>query len=93
MPWIERSCHEEKQLLAQLQGPGLAGRRLSRINESVFCESFILTHQIVFSNGFFFTEDGRVTDEMPLRSIIYAELRDYASNNVAPQGGLPSWTC
>ena len=49
-----------------------------RINESVFCESFILTHQIVFCNGFFFTEDGRVTDEMPLRSTIYAELRDYA---------------
>ena len=24
-----------------------------RINESVFCESFILTHQIVFCNGFF----------------------------------------
>ena len=54
-----------------------------RINESVFCESFILTHQIVFCNGFFFTEDGRVTDEMPLRNTIYAELRDYASNNVA----------
>ena len=58
-----------------------------RINESVFCESFILTHQIVFCNGFFFTEDGRVTDEMPLRSDIYAELRDYASNNVARKVG------
>ena len=58
-----------------------------RINESVFCESFILTHQIVFCNGFFFTEDGRVTDEMPLRSTIYTELRDYASNNVARKVG------
>ena len=58
-----------------------------RINESVFCESFILTHQIVFCNGFFFTEDGRVTDEMPLRRTIYAELRDYASNNVARKVG------
>ena len=58
-----------------------------RINESIFCESFILTHQIVFCNGFFFTEDGRVTDEMPLRSTIYAELRDYASNNVARKVG------
>ena len=35
-----------------------------RINESVFCETFISTHKIVFCNGFF-TEDGRVTDEMP----------------------------
>ena len=33
-----------------------------RINESVFCETFISTHKIVFCNGFFFTEDGRVTD-------------------------------
>ena len=69
-----------------------------RINESVFCETFISTHKIVFCfcffftvvfwfidlcNGLFFTEDGRVTDEMPLRSTIYAELKDYASNNVA----------
>ena len=54
-----------------------------RINEAVFCESFTSTHKMVFCIGFFFTEDGRVTDEMPLRSTIYAELRDYASNNVA----------
>mgnify|MGYP005770082663 FL=1 len=58
-----------------------------RINEAVFCESFTATHKIVFCNGFFFTEDGRVTDEMPLRSTIYAELRDYASNNVARKVG------
>lgn len=44
-----------------------------RINESVFCETFISTHKIVFCNGFFFTEDGRVTDEMPLRSTIYSQ--------------------
>src|SRR5699024_5442790 len=43
--------------------------------------------KIVFCNGFFFTGDGRVTDEMPLRSTIYAELRDYASNNVARKVG------
>ena len=58
-----------------------------RINESVFCETFTSTHKIVFCNGFFFTEDGRVTDEMPLRSTIYAELKDYASNNVARKVG------
>ena len=54
-----------------------------RINEAVFCETFMSTHKIIFCNGFFFTEDGRVTDEMPLRSTIYAKLKDYASNNVA----------
>ena len=45
------------------------------------------THKIIFCNGFFFTEDGRVTDEMPLRSMIYEELRDYASSNVARKVG------
>ena len=58
-----------------------------RINEAVFCETFISTHKIVFCNGFFFTEDGRVTDEMPLRSMIYEELRNYASSNVARKVG------
>ena len=58
-----------------------------RIHEAVFCETFMSTHKIVFCNGFFFTEDGRVTDEMPLRSMIYEELRDYASNNVARKVG------
>src|SRR5699024_4410610 len=58
-----------------------------RINESVFCESFISIHKIVFCNGFFLTEEGRVTEEMPLRSTIYAELKDYASNNVAHKVG------
>ena len=45
------------------------------------------THKIIFCNGSFFTEDGRVTDEMPLRSMIYEELRDYASSNVARKVG------
>ena len=58
-----------------------------RINEAVFCETFMSTHKIIFCNGFFFTEDGRVTDEMPLRSTIYAELRDYASSNIARKVG------
>ena len=58
-----------------------------RINKAVFCETFMSTHKIVFCNGFFFTEDGRITDEMPLRSMIYEELRDYASNNVARKVG------
>ena len=58
-----------------------------RIHEAVFCETFMSTHKIVFCNGFFFTEDGRVTDEMPLRSMIYEELRDYASSNVARKVG------
>ena len=44
-------------------------------------------HKIVFCNGFFFTEYGRVTDEMPLRSMIYEELRDQCQQQRSPQGG------
>ena len=58
-----------------------------RINEAVFCKTFMSTHKIIFCNGSFFTEDGHVTDEMPLRSMIYEELRDYASSNVARKVG------
>ena len=40
-----------------------------------------------FLQRLFLYRGWRVTDEMPLRSTIYAELRDYASNNVARKVG------
>ena len=58
-----------------------------RINEAVFCETFMSTHKIIFCNGFFFTEDGRITDEMALRSMIYEELRRLCQQQRGPQGG------
>ena len=38
------------------------------INEALFCEEFLQTHKIIFTNGAFFTPEGRVTDE---RSAIF----------------------
>ena len=32
------------------------------INEALFCEEFLQTHKILFTNGAFFTPEGRVTD-------------------------------
>ena len=32
------------------------------INEALFCEEFLQTHKIIFTNGAFFTPEGRVTD-------------------------------
>ena len=32
------------------------------INEALFCEEFLQTHKILFTNGAFFTSEGRVTD-------------------------------
>ena len=37
------------------------------INEALFCEEFLHERRIIFANGAFFTPDGRVTDDLPLR--------------------------
>ena len=53
------------------------------INEARFCEDFLQTHRIVFANGAFFTPDGRVTDDLPLRAEIYDALKSWAISNIA----------
>ncbi len=40
------------------------------INEALFCEEFLQERRIIFANGAFFTPDGRVTDDLPLRGEI-----------------------
>ena len=52
------------------------------INEALFCEDFLSRHKIIYANGAFFTPDGRVTDDLPLRSEIFDELRCCAVSNI-----------
>ena len=52
------------------------------INEALFCEEFLQTHKILFTNGAFFTPEGRVTDELPLRGEIFEELKCCAFSNI-----------
>ena len=52
------------------------------INEALFCEDFLRSRQIIFANGAFFTPDGRVTDDLPLRGEIFEELKYCAVNNI-----------
>ena len=52
------------------------------INEALFCEEFLQTHKILFTNGAFFTPEGRVTDELPLRGEIFEELKCCAVSNI-----------
>ena len=52
------------------------------INEALFCDDFLSRHRLVYMNGAFFTPDGRVTDELPLRGEIFEELRCCAVSNV-----------
>ena len=46
----------------------------TNINEALFCDEFLNSRKIIFANGAFFTPDGRVTDDLPLRGEIYEEL-------------------
>ena len=52
-------------------------------NESLFCDDFLSTHQLLYVNGAFFTPDGRMTDTMPLRSEIFEMMREYVGANLA----------
>ena len=52
-------------------------------NESLFCDDFLSTHQLLYVNGAFFTPDGRMTDTMPLRCEIFEMMREYVGANLA----------
>ena len=52
------------------------------INEALFCDEFLRKHKIIFTNGAFFTPEGRVTDEFPLRGAIFEELKCCAVTNI-----------
>ncbi|MEI3473871.1 MAG: phage/plasmid primase, P4 family [Blautia faecis] len=52
------------------------------INEALFCEELLQERRIIFANGAFFTPDGRVTDDLPLRGEVYDKLKCCAVNNV-----------
>ena len=50
-------------------------------NESLFCDDFLSTHQLLYVNGAFFTPEGRVTDTMNLRCEIFGKiLLNYAKD-------------
>ncbi len=52
------------------------------INEALFCDDFLSRHKLVYTDDAFFTPDGRVTDELPLRGEIFEELRCCAVSNI-----------
>ena len=54
----------------------------TNINEAVFCDEFLSSHKIVYSNRAFFTPDGRVTDVLPLQGEIFERLKCCAVNNI-----------
>ncbi len=53
-----------------------------KINEARFCEAFLACNKIVYSNGSFFTPDGRMSDILPLKSEIYEVLKYFTVDNI-----------
>ena len=53
------------------------------IDEPAFCEDFRERHNLVCDGGVFFTPDGAVTDETPLRTAIFEKIVPYITKNTA----------
>lgn len=54
-----------------------------KINEVLFCQSFLETHPMKCIQGRFFTVDGLVDDEEALRMEIFEQIKDYACSGIA----------
>ena len=63
-----------------VEGPAWADGKI--INEAIFCEEFLSKHKILFSGGSFFTAEGRVVDEIPLKRMGFDDLKICAVANV-----------
>ncbi len=57
------------------------------INESLFCQEYLATHQLLYTEQAFFTPKGRMTDETQLKESIFELIRPYAMTNVTKKIG------
>lgn len=57
------------------------------INEAIFCRQFLVSHSLVYTDGAFFTVEGRMMDESVLQSQIYDMLQCCASTSVTKKIG------
>ena len=53
------------------------------IDESDFCQEFLLDKELAYMGGAFFTKEGRVSDTSQLKQEIYQKLRPYVYSGVA----------
>lgn len=54
-----------------------------KINEVLFCQSFLETHPMKCIQGRFFTVDGLLDDEEALRMEIFEQIKDFACSGIA----------
>lgn len=54
-----------------------------KIIEPDFCQDFLASHPMVSVNDAFFTVDGRITDEAPLKKAIYDSIKPYVTTGLS----------
>lgn len=54
----------------------------TNLSEPLFCTAFLQTHQLIFSEGSFFTPNGRMQDCTPLKEVIFQEIHSYICSGV-----------
>ena len=52
------------------------------INEAIFCQQFLISHPLAYTDGAFFTVEGRMTDESVLQGEIFDMLQSCATSSV-----------
>lgn len=54
----------------------------TNLSEPLFCTAFLRNHQLIFSEGSFFTPNGRMQDCTPLKEVIFQEIHSYICSGV-----------
>lgn len=54
----------------------------TNLSEPLFCTVFLQTHQLIYSEGSFFTPNGRMQDCTPLKEAIFQEIHSYICSGV-----------
>ena len=57
------------------------------INEAIFCQQFLISHPLAYTDGAFFTVEGRMTDESVLQGEIFDMLQSCATSSVTKKIG------
>ena len=54
----------------------------THLSEPLYCSEFLKNHQLIFSEGAFFTPEGRMQDDAPLREAIFEDIHPYVHTGV-----------
>ena len=57
------------------------------INEAIFCQQFLISHPLAYTDGAFFTVEGRMMDESVLQGEIFDMLQSCATSSVTKKIG------